>query len=53
MVGTSAITSYWIGCMSLLVTSWTIIGNQFPIEYGVYVGGIIGCSSIGYTFLGT
>ncbi len=53
MVGIGAIVGYWIGCMSLMVISWTIIGNQFPTKYGVYVGGTLGCSSTRYTFPST
>jgi hypothetical protein len=52
MVGTSVVISCWTTCLSLLVTSWTNIGNWFPKEYSVYVGGITNCSSTKYTFLG-
>ncbi len=50
VVKTNVITSCWISCLLLLVTSWTTIGNWFPTEYGIYVGGTIGYLGIGYTF---
>jgi hypothetical protein len=50
MVSTSAIIGYWIGCLSLLVSSWTTIGNWLPTEYGIYVSGTTSYSNIGYTF---
>jgi hypothetical protein len=53
MVGIGAIIGCWTCCLSLLVIGWTIVGNWFPIEYVVYVGGTIGCWSTRYTFPGT
>jgi len=53
MVSIDAVIGCWIGCMSLLVTSWTIVWNWFPTKFGIYVSGTIGCSITGYTFLGT
>jgi hypothetical protein len=46
VVGIDAIIGYLISCLYLLVIGWTIVGNWFPTEYGIYVGGTIGCSSI-------
>jgi hypothetical protein len=53
MVGTSVIIGCWTSYLSMLIIGWTIVGNWFPIECGVCVGGTIGCSSTGYTYLGT
>jgi hypothetical protein len=53
VVGIDAIICCWTSCLSLLVISWTIVENWFPTEFGIYVGGTIGCLGTGYTFLGT
>ncbi len=53
MVGIGAITSCWIGYLSLLAIGWTTVENWFSTKYGVYVGGTTSCLGTGYTFLGT
>jgi len=53
VVGIDVVTSCWTSCLSLFVIGWTTIKNWFPIEFGIYVGGTIGCSSTKYTFSGT
>jgi hypothetical protein len=53
MVGINVVTCCQTSCLSFLITSWTTIGNWFPIEFGIYVGGTTCCSGTRYTFPST